>query len=805
MKPRSQSGSSRSPLLERHAATRSSSMSSDQPPVLSTTLDGSPLTQPAQKQALTAKSLLDGVDEDSSLVSSSSWRICARKECRIGCDWWSVPDVSSVSCAHMHDSLPLAIFSNVNESSILLDVSKRSVVRTFAQPFTAACLDFCGSMAVAGARTGSGVYVCRAGDSSSSASSLWQRYGEDSPLDSGGIGAVVCSPGDRGFGVCYGSNFSLWDYLRPLQPLHSASIWPLHHRALSAATDAVSGTLCAVGSSDASLVILDYRALARSRGAAVAAKIPQAHGGAVKSVQWHPHVPHWLASAGEDGKVLVWDSRQMRSHVASSSITAPVVAVSWARSHSELLASVAVDGSASLWNFRLQPSARRVAYADPLTRTGRPLLSSVGWLMEDVPVLCCVDAGGSVSYAALSQELLRPLSVTSGKEDAICKLLYVRDLPVAFELIVERAQLLISNGKHEDALELVQMCYPRGISSNSNDPVAPFLEDMRSMSMFLPPNFPIPSKANASLRAIKRLRMTLLLHQMKVKESWKEAFAATDEICNFIKKPPKRPEDPPVLPVDVIKDVVAMVLRHHYLSGLTMGCKLLRSVPEDHFGRFSALTRLLLSPTVFDGFSGGVSNSSTDLDYVLNNQRVGLSQVDFVRDFTARMWNESPFARVEKMMRKTETTLVSVCATVNRVYLYSLLQTGQYTRFFLAASTIAIASPGCEFSSSILPNQIVARGHTMALEWANLVLEELRSSFDVAKAKAVVQLCCAIMMRASFLVTKQVMELSAKVLQSVATLVKTPNAATVLTDSVHEISSQTNDEQVKLFLSKLAI
>lgn len=40
------------------------------------------------------------------------------------------------------------------------------------------------------------------------------------------------------------------------------------------------------------------------------------------------------------------------------------------------------------------------------------------------------------------------------------------------------------------------------------------------------------------------------------------------------------------------------------------------------------------------------------------------------------------------MMKKTETTLVSVSATVNRVYLGSLLQTGSYAKFFASAATI---------------------------------------------------------------------------------------------------------------------
>lgn len=34
-----------------------------------------------------------------------------------------------------------------------------------------------------------------------------------------------------------------------------------------------------------------------------------------KSVAWHPHVAHWLASCGQDGSVRVWDARATRQPV----------------------------------------------------------------------------------------------------------------------------------------------------------------------------------------------------------------------------------------------------------------------------------------------------------------------------------------------------------------------------------------------------------------------------------------------------------------------------------------------------------
>jgi hypothetical protein len=122
------------------------------------------------------------------------------------------------------------------------------------------------------------------------------------------------------------------------------------------------------------------------------------------------------------------------------------------------------------------------------------------------------------------------------------------------------------------------------------------------------------------------------------------------------------------------------------------------------------------------------------------------------------MWNsESPFSRVQKMMKKTESTLVSVSATVNRVYLGSLLQTGSYAKFFACVATIrflvfclcifqmffclvtSLAAPYCDFSVSVLPG-IIAKGCSLASEWSVALIEELRRSFSLASARALAQL-----------------------------------------------------------------
>ena len=246
-----------------------------------------------------------------------------------------------------------------------------------------------------------------------------------------------------------------------------------------------------------------------------------------------------------------------------------------------------------------------------------------------------------------------------------------------------------------------------------------------------------------------------------------------------------------------------MVMQHHHLSGLAMGAKLLRALPDDQFARYSSLTRLLLSPTIFDGFAGGVGQAATDLDFVLNNQKVGLSQVDFVRDFTARMWNENAWSRIDKMMRKTEHTLVSVCATVNRVYLGSLLQTGNFAKFFLAASVIVQAAPACHFSTVVLPKEVLPRGTAMALDWAHLSLEDLTASFDLTVAQALVRTASAMLLRAPLLLEAEQLEEASRLLQALVRHVPDAAAGAVLKQTVDDLyalgAPLADDEPVKVF------
>lgn len=704
----------------------------------------------------------------------------------------------------MHEKLPMCLFANCGDKAAVFDLAADSVCRTLEQPFVATAVDWWGNVVCMG--VAGGVQVSRI-DWSGEGSSTWQLYAMDTSLKGQqrcAVEVVACSSGDKAFSAAENHSLHVWDYTRT-QPTQSVAVWSLGVRCACASVDPGTGTQCLLGSARGSAVLIDYRL--RNKSSGFVWRIPQAHDAeGVACVAWHPHVSHWFASGGADGSVRVWDSRAVKTPVAEAFLAhaGGVSSVAWCPGHSELLASVGTDRSAALWNWRLAPVGRL-----RLPAFGEHRLLGVGWTEA---TMVAGDSRGNLATATMGGPLLQPMCPRSStsKEDAIRRLLYARDLAAAFPLVVERAQHLMASTKVDEALELVESCYPRrlaapDLSAPSEAPAA-FARDIVMAASFLPPGYAMPAHASRAMRSIKKLRVMLLLQQMRAKEMWREAMGFTDELVKSLHKAGDKKSQLEVDP-EIVRETVAMVMRHHHLGGLTMGAKILRAVKEEEFARFSGLTRLLLSPTVFDGYvGGGLAQASTDLDYVLTSSKVGLSQVDFVRDFTSRMWNsEAPFARVDKMMKKTEHTLVSVCATVNRVYLGALLQTSAYAKFFAAAATVTLAAPNCDFSGSVLPATLIAKGTVLAGEWSSALLEELRGSFVASTARALMQLLmCMLSARVAPLLPRHSLDAAGKVLAALVKIVPDAAAAGAL-QYVALDAGPSQSEDVKTALAVLSL
>ena len=723
----------------------------------------------------------------------------------------STAGVQGASHWRMHMTEPVSVLASCPEQGcVLFDHAQEKLIQLIHQPFLASAAALGGSLLCLGHAEGASVVRIN-WSKPEETTSAWQQYSLDT--SGGGIGTragtdvCIVLPSERHFGTADNARYHVWDLNRQDTPLLSVGMWGLETRS-SAGDGHVNGTLSAVGSSRGELRLLDHRDKSAERGVAHAA-----HVGRVSAVGWHPHVSHWLGTGGADGALRVWDMRWLRECVAEQRLAhgGGVVGLAWSPSHSELMASVGVDRSLGLWNVRLPGQAGCVGGRAALS-LHRPL--GVGWFGRTALV---GDARGNLASLSISEAFLQPQCPPGPREEALRRMIYTRDLASAFPLVVERAQLCRSEGQLDAALELVESCYPRTLVATPTDDVrAAFHRDVLEVASFLPPSYPMPSEVGSAMRLLKRLRTILVLQQMCEKNLWREALAYGDELCAFLAKGTANSSAPLTkgqlqLSPELVRQVVDMVMRHHYLSGLAFGARILRAVRENEFIHYASLTRALLSPTVFDGFAGGVGQAATDLDHVLHHQNVGLSQVDFVRDFTARMWTENAWARVEKMMRKTERMLVSVSATVNRVYLGSLLQTGHFATFFLAATVVAQAAASCEFATQTLPNVVVPAGAIMGLEWGRALCEGLaagQTPFMLPDARALVRMCAAMTLRAAAMIPKALLDEASRLLQNLVRHVPDAPAGLALRQEVETISALGvlgSDEITRTFLSVLAM
>jgi WD40 repeat protein len=78
--------------------------------------------------------------------------------------------------------------------------------------------------------------------------------------------------------------------------------------------------------------------------------------GLITDIAFHPFVPWWVASAGEDGAVKVWDLRcGARALVALDEHVCAATRIAWSPTHAEVLATASIDRRVRVWSLNLPP------------------------------------------------------------------------------------------------------------------------------------------------------------------------------------------------------------------------------------------------------------------------------------------------------------------------------------------------------------------------------------------------------------------------------------------------------------------
>ncbi|KXS19326.1 hypothetical protein M427DRAFT_29247 [Gonapodya prolifera JEL478] len=145
--------------------------------------------------------------------------------------------------------------------------------------------------------------------------------------------------------------------------------------------------LVLVGGADRSVVMCDIRMLGSSSTSpnrdrspspsaatgGVVFELPGAHAAPVTSVAWNPFVPYWVATAGEDAVVHVWDVRYVRrTREGWMSGVGPVgrveghfgavTGVAWSNTHATVLTTASTDRTLRTWSFSPSSIAATTLY-----------------------------------------------------------------------------------------------------------------------------------------------------------------------------------------------------------------------------------------------------------------------------------------------------------------------------------------------------------------------------------------------------------------------------------------------------------
>ncbi|RKP14877.1 WD40-repeat-containing domain protein [Piptocephalis cylindrospora] len=184
------------------------------------------------------------------------------------------------------------------------------------------------------------------------------------------VNQVDISPGqaNQQIATIMGTSVHLWDLERTDAPIRSDKVAHEMNLALQWHPQSSYGLLAAAGL-DRGITVLDPR----KHGKPMVWKARQAHDGIVRDIAWHPYIPYWLLSAGDDGKVQMFDARHASKPLLSiHSHSGPVHSVNWSNAHCDILAAGGEDGRIKWWQLRpskSQETGQREVISEPIMDT----------------------------------------------------------------------------------------------------------------------------------------------------------------------------------------------------------------------------------------------------------------------------------------------------------------------------------------------------------------------------------------------------------------------------------------------------
>ena len=401
-----------------------------------------------------------------------------------------------------------------------------------------------------------------------------------------------------------------------------------------------------LGGAKGDLKLLDARLLSSRSNKCVVWKAAQAHTGSIYDISWSPLVSHWVATAGEDGNVAVWDLRFGTSPVREIQHHVGVAQhVEWSRSHCEILVSGGSDTSLVLSNLRSTPHSLMVEKEVNSGIAGVGVSPVNPWMffglgtqgelmslelnteyMENFVLHryeyiasshndshSPAPPSGASSARSLPSTSTTQVGPGAGKVSAyhvgseeeaselrdVERLLYLRDFSQAFKRIARLAETYFTEKEHEKAELLLKMCSPANFNQAAARPTKSFTRLINDLSYFTPPHtLQLTQVDKADNDKIQMLKLRLALLRLVEDGKYEDILALEQQIVTHLRV------DGEAFSSDNLQRLVLTILPQDYLEGLSFALHIGEALfPKDeqkdteHFENFGDVAKALFYPT----------------------------------------------------------------------------------------------------------------------------------------------------------------------------------------------------------------
>jgi len=471
-----------------------------------------------------------------------------------------------------------------------------------------------------------------------------------------------------------------------------------------------------IGGVSRSLKVLDIRSMVNKTGKSVTGnllswKCDNAHSDAIRDVQWHPMIPHWLATCGNDNVINIWDMRYNNGTpvIALEGHDNIVKSISWSNFHCDILLSGAVDHSVKLWNLRVEPHHIIATINNTFTDSVCNVLCSKTKAMS----FYCQSNSGEFATIETTSTFMSPLVTSRFNENEteerdIEQIVYYRQLRSAFEKILELAKKHRADNNLEKALRLLEFCKERHLPQmkayhnaffNSTESIARFKKELRDYSYYLPPK--VRGMDEIPLDMIKEIDHLTLNYQILrfvQRKEFSHVLALEEKMLQILG------QDITCIEVSTLQDVIDLYVCNDYRKGMTLVVLIGKVFSQaNSWTMFEPIAKKTLSPTIFE-VSNNPSlreNAYRVLQKNLSNADFILSQVELQREVIASLWSDNSARAIIELVdhyaiNKLHVDIISV--PVLRTYLNALICMGQLDRLLIDGTELVQNLQGHDFS-----------------------------------------------------------------------------------------------------------